>query len=123
MTLWVSNHRLNLNHHSQRDVFLSESSKIFDPLGLLSPCTVFMKIFYQKLWLTKTDWDSPIPQQLTERIGLSFKKAFNAINYLTVPQMGHPYSRQHSRIAWFCRCFFISLCCCNLLSAETQRQK
>ncbi|GFV21627.1 DUF1758 domain-containing protein [Trichonephila clavipes] len=45
---------------------LSESSKIFDPLGLLSPCTVFMKIFYQKLWLTKTDWDSPIPQQLTE---------------------------------------------------------
>ncbi|GFV52827.1 integrase catalytic domain-containing protein [Trichonephila clavipes] len=36
--------------------------------------------------------------------------------------MGHPYSRQHSRIAWFCRCFFISLCCCNLLSAETQRQ-
>ncbi|GFW80406.1 integrase catalytic domain-containing protein [Trichonephila clavipes] len=62
---------------------LSESSKIFDPLGLLSPCTVFMKIFYQKLWLTKTDWDSPIPQQLTED-WLRFQKAFNAINYLTV---------------------------------------
>ncbi|GFT68105.1 uncharacterized protein TNCV_5003271 [Trichonephila clavipes] len=27
---------------------LSESSKIFDPLGLLSPCTVFMKIFLSK---------------------------------------------------------------------------
>ncbi|GFV89537.1 uncharacterized protein TNCV_5016551 [Trichonephila clavipes] len=64
---------------------LSESSKIFDPLGLLSPCTVFMKIFYQKLWLTKTDWDSPIPQQLTED-WLKFQKAFNAINYLTVPR-------------------------------------
>ncbi|GFX48215.1 integrase catalytic domain-containing protein [Trichonephila clavipes] len=64
---------------------LSESSKIFDPLGLLSPCTVFMKIFYQKLWLTKTDWDSPIPQQLTEE-WLRFQKAFNAINYLTVPR-------------------------------------
>ncbi|GFW92566.1 integrase catalytic domain-containing protein [Trichonephila clavipes] len=38
---------------------LSESSKIFDPFGLLSPCT---------------------------RIGLGFKKAFNAINYLTVPR-------------------------------------
>ncbi|GFT39889.1 integrase catalytic domain-containing protein [Trichonephila clavipes] len=100
---------------------LSESSKIFDPLGLLSPCTVFMKIFYQKLWLTKTDWDSPIPQQLTED-WLRFQKAFNAINYLTVPRWVILYSRQHSRIAWFCRCFFISLCCCNLLSAETQRQ-
>ncbi|GFT26854.1 integrase catalytic domain-containing protein [Trichonephila clavipes] len=64
---------------------LSESSKIFDPLGLLSPCTVFMKIFYQKLWLTKTDWDSPISQQLTED-WLRFQKAFNAINYLTVPR-------------------------------------
>ncbi|GFT96155.1 uncharacterized protein TNCV_1884771 [Trichonephila clavipes] len=64
---------------------LSESSKIFDLLGLLSPCTVFMKIFYQKLWLTKTDWDSPIPQQLTED-WLKFQKAFNAINYLTVPR-------------------------------------
>ncbi|GFX53839.1 uncharacterized protein TNCV_1597851 [Trichonephila clavipes] len=64
---------------------LSKSSKIFDPLGLLSPCTVFMKIFYQKLWLTKTDWDSPIPQQLTED-WLKFQKAFNAINYLTVPR-------------------------------------
>ncbi|GFW85018.1 integrase catalytic domain-containing protein [Trichonephila clavipes] len=64
---------------------LSESSKIFDPLGLLSPCTVFMKIFYQKLWLTKTDWNSPIPQQLTED-WLKFQRAFNAINYLTVPR-------------------------------------
>ncbi|GFW93848.1 uncharacterized protein TNCV_4221291 [Trichonephila clavipes] len=27
---------------------LSESSKIFDPLGLLSPCTVFMKISFIK---------------------------------------------------------------------------
>ncbi|GFX54662.1 uncharacterized protein TNCV_3632191 [Trichonephila clavipes] len=32
---------------------LSESSKIFDPLGLLSPCTVFMKIFYQNFGLQK----------------------------------------------------------------------
>ncbi|GFU86552.1 uncharacterized protein TNCV_4479881 [Trichonephila clavipes] len=100
---------------------LSESSKIFDPLGLLSPCTVFMKIFYQKLWLTKTDWDSPIPQQLTED-WLRFQKAFNAINYLTVPRWVILTADKYSRIAWFCRCFFISLCCCNLLSAETQRQ-
>ncbi|GFU87677.1 uncharacterized protein TNCV_2935991 [Trichonephila clavipes] len=64
---------------------LSESCKIFDPLGLLSPCTVFMKIFYQKLCLTKTDWYSPVPQQLTED-WLKFQKAFNEINYLTVPR-------------------------------------
>ncbi|GFW64970.1 integrase catalytic domain-containing protein [Trichonephila clavipes] len=64
---------------------LSETSKIFDPLGFLSPCTVFMKIFYQKLWLTKTDWDSLISQKLTED-WLKFQKAFNKNNYLTVPR-------------------------------------
>ncbi|GFQ85683.1 DUF1758 domain-containing protein [Trichonephila clavata] len=53
----------------------NESSKVL----------VFMKIFYQKLWLTKTDWDSPIPQQLTDD-WLKFQKAFNEINYLTVPR-------------------------------------
>ncbi|GFY49184.1 uncharacterized protein TNIN_285131 [Trichonephila inaurata madagascariensis] len=41
--------------------------------------------FYQKLWLTKTDWVSPIPQQLTED-WLKFQKAFKEINYLTVPR-------------------------------------
>ncbi|GFT28817.1 integrase catalytic domain-containing protein [Trichonephila clavipes] len=35
--------------------------------------------------LTKRHWDSPIPQQLTED-WLRFQKAFNAINYLTVPR-------------------------------------
>ncbi|GFW09369.1 uncharacterized protein TNCV_2066271 [Trichonephila clavipes] len=100
---------------------LSESSKIFDPLGLLSPCTVFMKIFYQKLWLTKTDWDSPIPQQLTEE-WLKFQKAFNAINYLTVPRWVILTADNTVELHGFCICFFISLCCCNLLSAETQRQ-
>ncbi|GFU85895.1 integrase catalytic domain-containing protein [Trichonephila clavipes] len=44
-----------------------------------------MKIFIKNFGLQKTDWDSPIPQQLTED-WLRFQKAFNAINYLTVPR-------------------------------------
>ncbi|GFX44206.1 hypothetical protein TNCV_4120021 [Trichonephila clavipes] len=40
---------------------------------------------YSIMQLTKTDWDSPIPQQLTED-WLKFQKAFNAINYLTAPR-------------------------------------
>ncbi|GFQ93962.1 uncharacterized protein TNCT_117201 [Trichonephila clavata] len=64
---------------------LSEFSKVLDHLGHLSPCTLFMKIFYQKIWLTKTDWDSPIPQQLTDD-WLELQKAFNQINYISVPR-------------------------------------
>ncbi|GFV35640.1 hypothetical protein TNCV_1247541 [Trichonephila clavipes] len=55
--------------------------------------------FLSKLWLTKTDWDSPIPQQLTED-WLRVSKGLNAINYLTVPRWVILYSRQHSRILY-----------------------
>ncbi|XP_035232906.1 uncharacterized protein LOC118204716 [Stegodyphus dumicola] len=64
---------------------LSQSARIFDPLGLISPCTVVMKIFYQKLWLTKGDWDSPIPQSLAEDL-FKFQKSFNAVEHFTVPR-------------------------------------
>ena len=36
---------------------LKESSKVFDPLGLLSPVTVRAKIFMQSLWQRNMDWD------------------------------------------------------------------
>jgi len=39
---------------------LSAVSKIFDPLGLLSPCVIIAKIMLQKLWLSKSDWDEPL---------------------------------------------------------------
>jgi len=64
---------------------LQESARIFDPLGLLSPCTVMIKIFYQKLWLTKGDWDTPIPQYL-EKDWYKFQDSFNKINHITIPR-------------------------------------
>ncbi|XP_054721263.1 uncharacterized protein LOC129231040 [Uloborus diversus] len=64
---------------------LSESARIFDPLGLLAPCVVTIKIFYQKLWLIKGDWDSPIPK-LMETEWLKFQASFNEINDITIPR-------------------------------------
>lgn len=47
-------------NYSKRSI-LSDISKLFDPLGWLSPCTVLAKVFMQKLWLIKLEWDSQIP--------------------------------------------------------------
>jgi len=44
---------------TKRDV-LSESSKVYDPLGLLSPVTIKAKIFMQKLWQLNVEWDEPL---------------------------------------------------------------
>ncbi|XP_065890652.1 uncharacterized protein [Dysidea avara] len=47
---------------TKRDV-LKESSKVFDPLGLLSPVTVRAKIFMQSLWQRNIDWDEPLSNE------------------------------------------------------------
>ncbi|GFY63521.1 integrase catalytic domain-containing protein [Trichonephila inaurata madagascariensis] len=52
--------------YSKREV-LSEIARVFDPLGLLSPCVVFMKILLQELWKLNLEWDEPIPEDLNKQ--------------------------------------------------------
>ncbi|XP_071176408.1 uncharacterized protein [Mytilus edulis] len=43
---------------------LKESSKIFDPLGFLSPVSIRANILMQDLWKERYDWDEPLPENL-----------------------------------------------------------
>jgi hypothetical protein len=51
------------NTITKRDI-LSQSSSIFDPLGILSPITVRAKILMQTLWEGKFEWDQPLPADI-----------------------------------------------------------
>lgn len=46
---------------------LSEVSKLFDPLGWLSPHIVESKILLQELWNEKLSWDDPLPNQIVSK--------------------------------------------------------
>lgn len=46
---------------------LSTISKLFDPLGLLSPIIIKAKIIIQELWTVKLDWDDPLPPQISNK--------------------------------------------------------
>ena len=46
---------------------LKVSSKIFDPMGFLSPFTICLKILFQELCLTKTNWDEELQGSLLRR--------------------------------------------------------
>ncbi|GBM33025.1 hypothetical protein AVEN_263512-1 [Araneus ventricosus] len=76
---------LNLSSPFTKRQILSEFTRIFDPLGLLFPCTVWIKIFYHKLCLVKGDWDSHIPSHLV-RDWIKFQEAFNRINSCEIPR-------------------------------------
>ncbi|KAF8781422.1 hypothetical protein HNY73_011816 [Argiope bruennichi] len=39
-------------------------SRLFDPLGLLGPLIIIEKMFLQKLWILRIDWDDEVPLHL-----------------------------------------------------------
>lgn len=42
-------------------------AKFFDPLGVLSPLTVAMKVLFQEVCQSKLDWDEPLSEAFQER--------------------------------------------------------
>ncbi|XP_049888028.1 uncharacterized protein LOC126382259 [Pectinophora gossypiella] len=64
---------------------LSTSCKIFDPLGLLSACTIIPKMLLQKLWLEKTSWDEPVPDSVS-RAWKDFQANIQDIANIIVPR-------------------------------------
>ena len=45
---------------------LSDSAKIFDPLGLISCVTIVAKIIFHRLWERGTAWDEPLPPDINK---------------------------------------------------------
>ena len=43
---------------------LQQTSRVYDPLGLLSPVTLPAKLLMQSLWQQKYNWDIPLPGDL-----------------------------------------------------------
>ncbi|XP_062713002.1 uncharacterized protein LOC134290052 [Aedes albopictus] len=64
---------------------LSESAKIFDPLGLIGPVVVQAKIFLQTLWKQKCDWDDLLPEEL-QNAWIEFRRNLLALDTLSVPR-------------------------------------
>ncbi|XP_075990316.1 uncharacterized protein LOC142985966 [Anticarsia gemmatalis] len=45
---------------------LSEISKLYGPLGWLSPITVTAKLLFQRVWITKIGWDETLPTDISD---------------------------------------------------------
>ncbi|KRZ09670.1 hypothetical protein T4C_14062, partial [Trichinella pseudospiralis] len=75
---------------------ISHASKLYDPLGFLTPFVVRAKILFQKLWQAGIDWDEPLTTSIAEDwmedtdstelhvYGDASKWAYGAVAYLKV---------------------------------------
>ena len=63
----------------------SAIGKLFDPLGLLSPVTIVFKMFLQKLWLIKVDWDDKLPKEEAQE-WLSMRQNLSELERVTIPR-------------------------------------
>ena len=72
------------NGSTKRDL-LSAIARIFDPLGLLSPFVVTMKMLLQRMWLDNLSWDEPLTLELNTTVKAIFKD-LPLINNLRIPR-------------------------------------
>ncbi|GFT22665.1 DUF1758 domain-containing protein [Trichonephila clavipes] len=91
--IFIFNLKVNFPDNITKRSYLSQSARLFDPLGFLTPCTVSIKIFYQQLWLLKLDWDSPLPEALATK-WKTFQKEFEQVCSIHIPRWIHTASHQ-----------------------------
>lgn len=46
---------------------MSAAARLFEPLGLLSPCTIVVKMLFQSLWKLHLDWDDELPAEILQK--------------------------------------------------------
>lgn len=65
---------------------LSEISKLFDPIGWLSPTTIVAKTFMQSLWsLKELDWDDKVPEDRL-KFWRSYRNQLNSLEKIKIPR-------------------------------------
>ncbi len=64
---------------------LTDTSRIFDVLGSLSPITVYGKILLQKLWHEQLNWDDPLSVDLKSKF-LGVRPNFKSLTNYCVPR-------------------------------------
>ncbi|XP_073952967.1 uncharacterized protein [Choristoneura fumiferana] len=66
-------------------MLLSDISKIFDPLGWLTPLSTKLKLLFQQVWQSNCKWDDHLPENILNE-WIKIKTDINNINSIKVPR-------------------------------------
>lgn len=90
---WMSDNdilyfKINLNNKIMKNskrAILSGIAQIFDPLGLLAPVIIQMKILIQEIWTLKLGWDDEVPLDIQNKWEC-FKQDIPVLNLINIPR-------------------------------------
>lgn len=73
------------NDECTKRSILSNLARIFDPLGMIAPLTLFAKCLIQELWRLGLDWNQESPPEVTEK-WRRFQRELSALSLLKIPR-------------------------------------
>ena len=79
---------------------LSDTAKLFDPVGWFGPIVIKFKILLQKLWTRGVDWDEQLPQDLLEE-GIAIKADLHHLHDFYLPRCILPPNTKSIQIHLF----------------------
>lgn len=101
--LFKSCQQKQVNKWTKRTI-LSEIAKIFDPLGLLSPCVAQAKMLMQDIWrLPNTiSWDATLPQHIVDKWIRIYGQLCMPIPIIVPRCLGLKHESTHVQLHAFC---------------------
>jgi hypothetical protein len=64
---------------------LSDISKIYDPLGILAPVTVCLKMCMKEIWKQKTGWDELLPDDVAG-VFFNWRESLPGLREISIPR-------------------------------------
>lgn len=80
----INRENSNLTELTKRKA-LSLIARIYDPMGWLSPCTIYAKILMQDIWKTGTDWDDEVCDTIKPRF-IKFLNELHLLEQIKIPR-------------------------------------
>ncbi|XP_058840617.1 uncharacterized protein LOC131696100 [Topomyia yanbarensis] len=71
-----------------RRIVLSDTARLYDPLGLIGPVVVIAKLFVQTLWRTSKNWDDPL-DEAQQQHWLEFRSSLDKLATIVIPRWVH----------------------------------
>ncbi|XP_062713268.1 uncharacterized protein LOC134290212 [Aedes albopictus] len=74
-----------------RRIVLSDTARLYDPLGLIGPVVVLAKLFVQTLWRSSKNWDDPLGES-EQQHWLEFRNSLDGLATISIPRWAAPAS-------------------------------